>query len=500
MNDIQQQIAIGAGKHLRRSHLSYLAEHDIKTVSLFDPNYSSQSAVAGTQCLTHASLEAALQTRGSAVWIGSPDSMHCEQLEAAVNAGKHVFVEKPLATSAEELRRVVEALYLAESKGLTVLTCHPRRMDPPYLWLKDILPQLTSRLGPVLAFQFDLSYPRLSQDWKRERSLLLDHASHEIDLVNFLFGTSAITAHKVFSSPERYHIVARRDDGLSISFHGSRFLHEANYLETSQLRFERGEAVLRARSGECSVYDHNSQKEELLRVPATSYQERDRAVTSNFIKSTRARAKPYLTTKEMLFAAEFATALDPSHGQEIRVANNACPVELLEVQTNVPWLPKDSIVRHLKVVAPPPRELTTSALALCFSGEDILMVKHDTRSWDFPGGHLESHESALAGVQRETREEACAELKDPRLFALIEVTTPVGAERNPRYPSPRSYMVVYLSQIEALMPFKREFETSERRLFDPVEARRLPAIQRNRGLYESALSEVRALLEPSARL
>ena len=52
-----------------------------------------------------------------AVLIATPDALHAAQALAAIAAGKHVFVEKPMVTSSADGRRVVEA---AEAAGVTV--------------------------------------------------------------------------------------------------------------------------------------------------------------------------------------------------------------------------------------------------------------------------------------------------------------------------------------------------------------------------------------------
>ena len=52
-----------------------------------------------------------------AVLIATPDALHADQALAAIAAGKHVFVEKPMVTSSADGRRVLEA---AEAAGVTV--------------------------------------------------------------------------------------------------------------------------------------------------------------------------------------------------------------------------------------------------------------------------------------------------------------------------------------------------------------------------------------------
>ncbi|RKK60606.1 hypothetical protein BFJ69_g17205 [Fusarium oxysporum] len=63
------------------------------------------------------------------VYIASPNSLHYEQGVKALNAGKHVTMEKPFASNMKEL----EALYkLADSKGLLILEAYRHIQEPNF--------------------------------------------------------------------------------------------------------------------------------------------------------------------------------------------------------------------------------------------------------------------------------------------------------------------------------------------------------------------------------
>src|SRR5690606_13286517 len=64
-----------------------------------------------------------------AVVIGTPDHWHCRIMVDAVNAGKHVYVEKPIANSIEECRIMVEA---QEKTGKVVQAGQWQRSGPHY--------------------------------------------------------------------------------------------------------------------------------------------------------------------------------------------------------------------------------------------------------------------------------------------------------------------------------------------------------------------------------
>ena len=64
------------------------------------------------------------------VVMALPSHFHCIQLKAAVEAGKHVFVEKPHAVDPVGVRMVAEACEIAKQKNLSVVSGLCWRYDP----------------------------------------------------------------------------------------------------------------------------------------------------------------------------------------------------------------------------------------------------------------------------------------------------------------------------------------------------------------------------------
>jgi predicted dehydrogenase len=71
-----------------------------------------------------------------AVVLSTPVSTHYELAAAALEAGKHVFVEKPLAASSEE---AVELVDLAQSKRRTLMPGHTFLYSPPVLFTRELI-------------------------------------------------------------------------------------------------------------------------------------------------------------------------------------------------------------------------------------------------------------------------------------------------------------------------------------------------------------------------
>jgi predicted dehydrogenase len=70
------------------------------------------------------------------IYVSTPHPFHAENAKLALNAGKHVLVEKPFSLNAAEAREVVE---LAESKGLVVLEAMWTRWLPHMVRLREVI-------------------------------------------------------------------------------------------------------------------------------------------------------------------------------------------------------------------------------------------------------------------------------------------------------------------------------------------------------------------------
>lgn len=129
------------------------------------------------------------------VVITSPNAEHHPQAKAALEAGKHVVVEKPFTiTSAQagELER------LAAARGRVLSAYHNRRWDNDFLTVRKVLD--SGLLGEVHSYEarFDRFRPEVRDRW-RERDvpgggILYDLGPHLIDQALLLFGPPATVA------------------------------------------------------------------------------------------------------------------------------------------------------------------------------------------------------------------------------------------------------------------------------------------------------------------
>ncbi len=137
------------------------------------------------------SVEEALADRAvDLVVVATPNETHFEMAMAALAAGKHVVVDKPMAGKAEEARAMME---LATAKGVVLVPFHNRRWDGDFLTVQRLLAD--GVLGRVVTMEshFDRFRPMpRGGTWKEAggpaQGLLMDLGPHLIDQALVLFG------------------------------------------------------------------------------------------------------------------------------------------------------------------------------------------------------------------------------------------------------------------------------------------------------------------------
>ncbi|MFO7670693.1 MAG: Gfo/Idh/MocA family oxidoreductase [Bacteroidales bacterium] len=122
------------------------------------------------------------------VIVNTPDHLHFEMAARALNAGKHVVVEKPFTLKVEHADQLIT---LAREKGVLLTVFQNRRWDGDFLTVKEIIQ--TGKLGRLVDFEshFDRYRTEIQASWK-DRSTgsgtLFNLGSHLVDQALQLFG------------------------------------------------------------------------------------------------------------------------------------------------------------------------------------------------------------------------------------------------------------------------------------------------------------------------
>jgi scyllo-inositol 2-dehydrogenase (NADP+) len=155
-----------------------------------------------------------LLDRSDLVVIATPNASHFELATAALRAGKHVVVDKPLTVTIVETD---ELIAVAKKCGRILTVFHNRRWDSDFLTVRKLLPQL----GEISLFEanWDRFRPAIKQGWREVPQpgggVLNDLGPHMIDQVLLLFGMpDALSADVLTQRPD-----AQVDDYFDLTLH-----------------------------------------------------------------------------------------------------------------------------------------------------------------------------------------------------------------------------------------------------------------------------------------
>ena len=118
------------------------------------------------------------------VAVVTPSHTHFKIVKAMLEAGKNVYVEKPISTVAEEAKVLTE---LAESKGLVLMVDHLLLYHPAVNRLKMLIEE--GVLGELVYAQSD----RLNVNYhKNDRSVMWDLAPHDVSMIAYVTGKNPV--------------------------------------------------------------------------------------------------------------------------------------------------------------------------------------------------------------------------------------------------------------------------------------------------------------------
>jgi UDP-N-acetylglucosamine 3-dehydrogenase len=195
---------IGAGI-MGSNHARVLAGlPDVELAGVVDPLPAHRARATDiANCRTFDTLEALISQGIDAAIIAAPTHVHHEIALSCIARDIHVLVEKPIASSVEEGRDIVDA---ARRAGVTLMVGHVERFNPAVAAIKqalsgeDILSIAITRVGPFP--------PRMSNV-----GVVIDLAVHDIDLIRWFTESDIVEVQPQLSSA-----VAEREDIALLQF------------------------------------------------------------------------------------------------------------------------------------------------------------------------------------------------------------------------------------------------------------------------------------------
>ncbi len=185
-------VGLGLGRH----HVEgYASSPAVGRIAVCDPNEERVADVRAAWPKVHASYASLEDMLGSehldAISVTTPDHLHRPHAVRCLEAGCHVLLAKPIATTLEDARAIVTT---AETSSRILMLAHERRYRPGFRYIKDLLDE--GVLGEIIHLTIDSIQDKREQfrhaPWyastEAGRSAIVGSGIHQVDLVRYLVG------------------------------------------------------------------------------------------------------------------------------------------------------------------------------------------------------------------------------------------------------------------------------------------------------------------------
>lgn len=256
-----------------------------------------------------------------AVVIVTTSSEHCWQIAAALDAGKHVFSDKPLGVTIEECKMAEAAV--ERHPELTFFLGFMRRFDPSYAYAMEKIkagaigtPYMVKAAGidPEALVEGAIRFAPTSG------GIFIDMAIHDIDLMRWFLGSDPVEVYAIGATFKHPEFKACGDDETgvatykcangSIGFvHVGRTAAHGYHVETEVVGTE---GTLRIspvpEKNLCMIYDKNGAVKECVSGFPERFAEAYRLEMENFIDCIQQGVKPNVTVYDGTKSTQIAFA------------------------------------------------------------------------------------------------------------------------------------------------------------------------------------------------
>jgi predicted dehydrogenase len=181
----------------------------------FAAKYKCRAAASYEEILADPEIEAIINT--------TPNSVHLETTRAAAGAGKHVFLDKPIANTVEEGYEIAR---VCDRAGVVLALGYQRRRESHFRWIKAEID--AGRFGRLVQAECNISRDRLGRidlsSWRYQASgmpggVMLQIGIHYVDVLEFLMGpvrrVSGASAQLVLpgDNPDVANLILEHENG-----------------------------------------------------------------------------------------------------------------------------------------------------------------------------------------------------------------------------------------------------------------------------------------------
>jgi predicted dehydrogenase len=221
---------VGAGWIGQHHGANVAANPHARLVAVCDPDGDKAGAFAGrlgtAPRVVESYPELLKRDDVSAVIIATPNAIHAEQAVAAAEAGKHVYLEKPMGITLEDCRRVAAAV---EKAGVKCRMGYHRRFNPLVLHARAQIQE--GKLGKLVLAESDYFHfvPGDLDIWEWlgktgvAGSLIHAGTGHNVDLLRFFCGeVTEVSCFKDIRMPRKIQVETEDIAILNLRFeHGA---------------------------------------------------------------------------------------------------------------------------------------------------------------------------------------------------------------------------------------------------------------------------------------
>lgn len=313
-------LIVGCGS-IGQRHARLLSERGDLEVWACDPIEKNlqEAQQKATISRTFADYESALREKPDFVWVCTPNRLHAPVAIAALEAGAHVFCEKPLADAVEAGQAICNAV---QATGKTLMVGYTMRWMPGLQFIARTIRE--GRIGHVIGGRVRVHGARSLEvarsDYRRyERAALVLDYSHEIDYLRWFLGD--VTEAKALSatlgnpaqviSPNVVSAVLRFAQGSLVSLHydyivrpGAREIEI--FADNGMIRYNTNDEHLQLYVGQ----EGNGEK---VYVKPADYDDPYRAEIQSFLDAAAGRCAPVVSAWDGLEVLKVVFAIVDSY-------------------------------------------------------------------------------------------------------------------------------------------------------------------------------------------
>ncbi len=250
---------IGCGR-ISPNHIRAALDNGLEVVALCDLDADKMEQVAKAvsgQVARYTDYRRLLaETDAQIVAIATDSGMHAELSLAAIAAGKHVLIEKPIALSMADARKICKA---AKESHVTVGVCHQNRFNLAVMQLRQALEngrfgKLSHGAVTVRWHRSEAYYDQAAWrgTWAQDGGTLMNQCIHGIDLLRWMMGDEitevcGMTARRLHEHTECEDIgtaVVRFRNGALGTVEGTANVYPQDMEETLSIFGEHGTVTL----------------------------------------------------------------------------------------------------------------------------------------------------------------------------------------------------------------------------------------------------------------